>query len=118
MNIVLWILQGLLGAAFTFAGIFKATTPKDKLAEKMPWAKDFPAPVVKFIGLTQFLGGLGLILPWLTGIAPVLTPLAAAGLCLTMLFAAVYHFTKQEYKEIGVNLVMLALAAVIVWGRW
>ncbi|MFN8287458.1 MAG: DoxX family protein [Chitinophagales bacterium] len=118
MNIVLWILQGLLGVMFTMAGVFKATSPIEKMSEKMPWVKDFPAAVVRFIGVTQFLAGLGLILPWLTGIAPILTPLAAAGLCLTMVSAAVYHLRKGESKEAVVNVVLFMLAAVIVWGRW
>lgn len=117
MNIALWMVQGLLAAMFTAAGFMKATTPREKLAEKMPWALDYSAGMVKFIGISQLLGALGLVLPMVTGIAPWLTPLAAAGLALIMALAAIYHAGKGEYKEIGVNLVLMALMLFVVYGR-
>jgi hypothetical protein len=116
MNIALWIAQGIL-AVFVFAGFMKATTPRLKLAEKMPWALDYSDGMVKFIGISQILGGLGVILPWLTGIATWLTPLAAAGLALVMALAAIYHLRKGEYKEIIINLVFMSLALFVVYGR-
>lgn len=117
MNIALWIVQGLL-ATFTFAGWMKATTEKTKLAEKMPWANDFSAPMVKFIGISQILIGLGMVLPWATGIATILTPIAASSLVLIMVFAAIYHAGKKEYKEIGVNAIVIALAGFVAAGRF
>lgn len=118
MNIAIWILQGLLAAMFTMAGLMKATTPKEKLAEKMPWANDFSAGMVKFIGVSQLLGALGLVIPMATGILPILTPIAACGLALTMFFAAVYHFRKGEYKEIGVNTVLATLMIIVAIYRF
>jgi len=118
MNIAIWILQAILGGMFTMAGTMKATQPKEKLAEKMPWVNDFPAGMVKFIGLSQLLGGIGLIVPWATGIAPILTPIAGAGLAVVMLFAAIYHVRKGEYKEIGVNVVLGGLALTVAYLRF
>ena len=117
MNTALWIVQGLLGALFTMAGFTKATQTKEKLAKQMPWVNDYADNTVKLIGISQLLGGIGLIVPQLTGIAPVLSPLAAAGLALTMVLAALYHLRKGEYKEIAVNLILLSLNLFVVYGR-
>jgi uncharacterized membrane protein len=118
MNVFLWILQGLLAAAFLAAGVMKATQPKEKLAPNLPWVNDFPVAAVKLIGVSQIAAALGLVLPGLTGIAVVLTPLAAVGLGLIMVLAAVYHIRKGEYSSIVVNAVILLIAAVIAWGRF
>ncbi|THV26562.1 DoxX family protein [Glycomyces paridis] len=116
MNVFLWILQGLLAAAFLAAGTMKATQPKEKLAGPMPWVNDFPAATVKFIGATQIAAALGLILPAVTGIAVILTPLAAVGLGLIMVLAGIYHARKGE--PFIVNIVILVLAGVVAWGRF
>lgn len=118
MNIVLWILQGLLGAAFIGAGLMKASQPKEKLAANMPWTQRYGAGTVKFIGVMELLGGLGLILPWATDIAPVLTPIAAVGLLVVMLLAIVDHVRAKEYNALPVNLVLGAIALVIAIGRF
>lgn len=118
MNIALWITQGLLAALFLMSGTMKTFTPKQKLAEKMPWANDFSAGAIKFIGITQLLGALGMVLPMLTHILPILTPMAGIGLALTMLVAAVYHVRKNEAKVIGKNLLFLAMAAFVTVGRF
>ena len=103
---------------FMMAGIMKSTQPKEKLAKNLPWVKDYSAIQVKLIGVAELLGGLGLILPWYTGIAPILTPVAAVGLALIMVLAAVYHFQHKEYPGIGINMVLLAVAVFIAYGRF
>lgn len=118
MNIVLWILQGLLGAAFIAAGAMKAIQPKEKLPANMTWTQRYGAGTVKFIGVMELLGGLGLILPWATGIATVLTPIAAVGLLVVMLLAIVDHVRAKEYGVIPINLVLGAIALVIAIGRF
>jgi uncharacterized membrane protein len=118
MNVTLWILQGLLAAMFAAAGVLKSTQPREKLAPKMPWVEDFSAGTVRFIGVVEFLAALGLVLPGITGIAPVLTPLAATGLAITMVLAAVVHGRRKEYSGIVTNVVILVLAAVVAWGRF
>ncbi|MGW5276853.1 DoxX family protein [Streptomyces sp. NPDC004044] len=118
MNIFLWIMQAVLAVMFAMAGVMKSTQPKDKLVEKLPWVADFSPGTVRFIGIVEFAGALGLILPAATGIATVLTPLASVGLGVTMLLAALYHARKKEFPAIGLNAVLLILAAVIAWGRF
>jgi uncharacterized membrane protein len=118
MNVFLWILQGLLGLAFIAAGVLKTVQPKEKLAPKMPWVNDFSPGGVKFVGIAEGLGGLGLILPAATGIAVILTPIAAAALAFTMLLAALYHVRKGEWSTIGSSIVLLILTAFVAWGRF
>jgi uncharacterized membrane protein YphA (DoxX/SURF4 family) len=118
MNVFLWILQGLLAAAFLYSGSLKATQPKEKLVKNYPFVTDFSTGTVKLIGTSQVLAAIGLILPAVTGIAVILTPLAAVGLGLIMVFAAIYHFRKGEYSSITINAVILILAAIVAWGRF
>ncbi|WP_238008137.1 DoxX family protein [Dactylosporangium sp. AC04546] len=118
MNVFLWVLQILLGVAFLGAGVMKSTQPKEKLAGNMTWVNRRSAGTVKFIGVMEILGGLGLILPWATDIAPILTPLAAVGLALVMVLAIADHVRAKEYPVIPVNLVLGALAVVIAIGRF
>jgi uncharacterized membrane protein YphA (DoxX/SURF4 family) len=108
MNTALWIAQGLFGAMFILAGIMKSTQPKEKLAKNMPWVNDYSATQVKLIGVSELLGGIGLILPWYLVIVPILTPVAAVCLGLVMVLAAIYHFNHKEYPGIGVNFVLFA----------
>jgi len=118
MNTALWIAQGVLAAMFLMTGLLKSATPKEKLALKMAWANDFSAATLKLIGISQLLAAIGLIVPMLTGIAPVLTPLAATGLCIIMILGAAYHFRKNEMKSIPVNVVLFLLAAFVAYGRF
>jgi uncharacterized membrane protein YphA (DoxX/SURF4 family) len=119
VNVVLWIIAGLLAAAFLAAGIMKVTQPKEKLASSgMGWAEDFSAGMVKTIGALEVLAAIGLILPAVLGIAPVLVPLAALGLVLMMVGAVVVHVRRHENQAIPINVVLLILAAVVVWGRF
>lgn len=119
MNVFLWIVAGLLAVAFLGAGAMKLSQPKAKLsASGMPWVDDFSDGQVKTIGALEVLAAIGLIGPPLTGIAPVLAPLAAVGLVLTMIGAAVVHARRGETQGIVVNAVLLILAAVVAWGRF
>lgn len=119
MNVVLWIIAGLLALVFLGAGLMKLTQPKERLAGSgMAWTEDFSAGVVKGIGALEVLGAIGLILPAALDIAPLLTPLAALGLAVVMAGAAVTHARRKESPTIVVNLVLLLLAAVVAWGRF
>jgi uncharacterized membrane protein YphA (DoxX/SURF4 family) len=118
MNVVLWIIAGVLAAGFAAAGTMKLTQPKAKLATAgLTWTEDFSAGSVKIIGLLEILAALGLILPAALGIAPVLVPLAAVGLVAVMAGAALTHARRHESQLIVINAVLLLLAAVVVWGR-
>lgn len=117
MVIVLWVVQGVLALAFLLSGFLKGFTPLDGLKKNMAWVGDVPAGLVRLIGIAELLGALGLILPVATGIVPVLTIAAAVGLVLVMLSAAVFHASRKEYSTIGMNAVLLLLAAFIVVGH-
>ncbi|MFD5815718.1 DoxX family protein [Streptomyces sp. NPDC127038] len=119
MNVLMWIIAALLAAAFLAAGLMKLAQPKAKLAEAgMGWTEDVSERSVKLIGAVEVLGAAGLVLPAALGVAVVLTPLAALGLALVMAGAAVVHARRRETPLIAVNLVLLALAAVVAWGRF
>jgi putative oxidoreductase len=116
MNIVLWIIQGLLALSFFIAGFMKAFTPLEGLKKNMGWVDDFPAWSVRSIGIVEILGALGLILPKLTNIAPQLTIAAAFGLVLVMVLATILHVSRKEYSTIGANVVLMLLAFFIAVG--
>ncbi|MFG1706532.1 DoxX family protein [Nonomuraea sp. M3C6] len=119
MNLALWIIAGLLALLFLGAGLMKLSQPKAKLAASgMAWTEDFSAGAVKGIGGLELLAAIGLILPAALNIAPVLTPLAATGLVLVMIGAAITHARRKESQPIIANVVLLALAAVVAWGRF
>ncbi len=118
MNIVLWIAQILLAAMYALAGTIK-TFQTAKAKEQFPWAKNRSDNFVRFVGVSELLGALGLILPIVTGILPWLTPVAAIGLSLIQLLAIfTEHLPKKEYNVIPMNIVLLALSGFIVFGRW
>jgi putative oxidoreductase len=116
-HIGLWIVQGLVGAAFIMGGLMKATMPVAELAGNAVWAADVPLALLRFIGVAEFAGGLGLILPAATRIRPGLTPLAGAGLAVVMALAFVFHIPRGEFDALPVNLALGGLAALVAWGR-
>jgi putative oxidoreductase len=117
-NIGLWVAQALLAAMFLMAGATKLMSGSAELvAMGMGWAENAPFLLIKFIGLAEVAGGLGLILPAATRIMPHLTKWAAAGLCVIMVLAAGVHIVRGEFEVVPVNLVLFALAAFVIWGR-
>ncbi len=113
----LWVVQILLALMFLAAGVVKSTQPIADLAASMPWAGYSPPALVRFVGVSELLGGLGLVLPAATRIAPILTPLAALGLLVIMALAIPMHAMHGEAAGTPVNLVLGALAAFVAWGR-
>lgn len=118
MNVVLWIVAGVLASLFLGAGLTKLGRPKEKLAATMAWVEDFTPGMVKLIGSLEVAAAVGLILPAVTGIAPVIVPLAAVGLVALMIGAAVTHARRKETPMIGVNAVLAVLAAFVAVGRF
>ncbi|MDX2283937.1 MAG: DoxX family protein [Bacteroidia bacterium] len=117
VNLLLWTAQILLGLLFALAGAMKATLPLDQLAQMMAWVPSFPPALVRFVGISDFLGGIGLILPAALRIRPQLTSWAAIGLSVIMVLAAALHASRGEYAGIGVNAVFLLMLLFIAWGR-
>lgn len=119
MNVALWIAAGLLAAAFLAAGLMKLTGKREQMVERMAWVNDYSQGQVKAIGAVEVLGALGLILPAVTGIAPVLVPLAATGLAIVAVLGSIMHLRRGDGVASIVPLVVLGLLAVFVaWGRF
>ena len=112
MHVVLWIAQVVLALAFFAAAFPKLATPAALLAEA-------PTGVLltRFIGICEFLGAFGLVVPAATRIKPILTPYAAIGLCAIMVLATVFHAVRAEYASMPVTIVLGVVAAFIAWGR-
>jgi uncharacterized membrane protein len=119
VNGLLWVLAGLLAAAFLGSGIVKLTRTREELAEAgMAWVEDFSADTVRVIGTLEILAAVGLVVPALIGIAAVLVPVAAVGLAALMLGAVITHMRRGEPEMVVTTLVLMALAALLAWGRF
>ena len=116
MNTVLWIIQVLLALVFLFAGGMKLVMPIEEMTKQMPLP--LPGWFLRFTGIVEVLGAIGLILPWLLGIRPGLTPLAAAGLVIVMIGATVYTLAAGEIVPALISFVVGILAAFVAHGRW
>ncbi len=119
MNVALWIVAGLLAAAFLAAGAMKLTGKREQMLASMPWVADFTQPQVRAIGAVEVLGALGLVLPALIGIAPVLVAVAASGLALAMAAAVVVHVRRGDgAARLAPSAVLGLLALVVAVGRF
>lgn len=114
MSVALWIVQVLLAALFLFAGGIKLVLPADQLSGPFP----LPLWFVRFIGVAEVLGAIGLILPGLLRIKPGLTPLAAVGLILIMIGATVMTLVAGILSAVLISTVTGLLAAFVAYGRW
>jgi hypothetical protein len=114
MNAALWIVQALLAALFLFSGGMKLVLPLDKLTGPIP----MPGAFLRFIGVIEVLGALGLILPGLFRIRPGLTPLAAAGLVIIMIGATALGLVTGDLPMALIPFVVGLLAAFVAYGRW
>jgi uncharacterized membrane protein YphA (DoxX/SURF4 family) len=113
----LWVVQVLVAGAFVVSGATKLSQPKEKLLKNWAWVEDSSQGSVRIIGALEVLGAIGIVVPALTGIVPSLTPLAALGLVLTMIGAALTHRRRAEYGPIAVSAVVLIVAALVAYGR-
>lgn len=117
MNTFLWILQIIFGINFLAVGVMHFIIPPG-LPAPMSWMYDLSTGLHIFAGTAEILAGFGLILPGALKIKTWLTPLAAAGLVLVMIGAAVFHFQRGEFINIGLNTFFAALLAFLAYGRW
>lgn len=114
----LWVAQVLLATAFAMAGMMKATSPMDQLVEQMAWSGVLPPALVRFIGGAELAAAFGLVLPAITQIKPILTPLAALGLLIVMVLAASFHVARGELDALPINFALGVLSAFVAWGRF
>lgn len=116
MNYALWIIQWLLALLFLFAGGMKLVLPIEEMTKQMPLP--LPGLFLRFTGVVEVLGAIGLILPWLLRIRPGLTPLAAAGLAIVMIGATVYTLAAGDFTAALIPLLVGLLSAFVAYGRW
>ncbi len=119
MNVVVWIVSGLLAAMFLMSGVMKVPATKASLAgnPRMGWAAPFPIELIKAIGVAEVAGALGLILPRAFDLATWLVPTAAIGLAAVMIGAIITHTRRAEFTSVAINAVLLALAAFVAIER-
>jgi putative oxidoreductase len=118
LRVALWIVQGLLAVGFGMAGLTKLGQPIAEMAKSIPWVTTVPESLVRFIGISELAGALGLILPSVTRIKPVLTAWAAVGLVAVMVLAAAFHISRGEVQMLPVPIVLGGMAAFVGWGRF
>ena len=118
MNTVLWVMQGILSAFFIMPGIGKVSSSKRKHIEDGHLEPGGSIAPIRVLGILELLGCVGVIAPWLTGIAPILTPITAAGFCLVMAAGLVNHTLKKQYKLLPMLAVVFAIAAVVAYYRF
>jgi uncharacterized membrane protein YphA (DoxX/SURF4 family) len=120
VNLALWIIAGVLAFAFAGSGVMKLAQSKEKLVASPTggWAADFSPASIKLIGVAEILGAAGLILPAVLHVVPIFVPLAAVGLALLMIGAAVVHGRRNELPNVAINVVLVLLAAFVAWGRF
>ena len=121
MNIALWIIACVAAVAYAIGGASQLLMTKEKyrsLAASQHWVDDFGAGHIKAIGITKIIGAIGLVLPAVVGIAPVLVPLAACGLMLVMTGAATTRFRRSEWKYLVGDVFYLGVFAFLAWGRF
>lgn len=118
-NTVLWIVQGLLAVMFLFAGGSKLAMSAAQMTEQAKAVGGWQPPMafIRFIGVCELLGGIGVVVPWLTGIRPLLTPLAAAGLVIIMIGATVANLTTTVPVLAIFTAILGLMAASVAYGR-
>jgi uncharacterized membrane protein len=117
LHLSLWVVQVLLAAVFLLVGYTHAAAPIEVAVQRAPWVASLPVALVRFIGVVEIVGALGLLLPAATRIRPVLTPLAAAGLATMMALAIPFHLMRGETSAVVLNLALGSLAALVAVGR-
>ncbi|WP_367044579.1 DoxX family protein [Streptomyces sp. Je 1-332] len=121
MTTALWIVAGLLAAAYLIGGGGKLLLARERIAAvgaSSRWVEDFSRGGVKAIGAVEVLAAVGLILPATLDIAPILVPMAALGLMILMVGAVATRIRRNELKFMAVDLIYVALAGFVAWGRF
>jgi hypothetical protein len=117
MNTTVWIFQGLVATALTASGLFILFSSKEKLGSKLSWVQEYSDGMRYFICLAKILGAIGLVVPMYANLWPILTPMAALGIALFMVFAMQYHIKKKEYKDVPATIIFFALSIFIAYQR-
>ncbi len=117
LNVALWMAQVMLAVVFAVAGTLHLIKPMAELAQTMGWTASVPEALVRFLGVIELAGAVGLVLPSLTRIVPALTGAAAAGLAYVMSVASLVHLARGEWLSIPLTLLIGGWAVFVAWGR-
>lgn len=115
MAVAYWIIAALLALLYLFSGGVKIVRSKAKLRPMMGWVDTWPLGLIRTVGVVEVLGALGLVLPPLTGIAPVVALVAALGLFAVQIGAIILHTRRGETRQLGLNVVLAGLAGLAAW---
>ncbi len=118
LNNMLWVVQVLLAAMFVLTGLLKLTLPAEKLPALMPWTADAHLGFVRFVGIAEVAGGIGLVVPAWLRIKPNLTAWAATGIAAVMVLSVPVHIMRGETSSLGLNALLLVSALFVGWGRF
>lgn len=118
MNTSLWVIQGLLAVFFIMPGVGKISNSKAKHISDGHIKAGASVIPIRVLGMLELLGCVGIIVPWYTGIAPVLTPVTASCFCVIMLAGMVVHFHKQEYKMLPMLIIVFVLSSLVAYYRF
>ncbi len=117
-NVLLWVSQAVICASLCIGGLMKLTMPVAKISQIFPWTGQVSRPFLRFIGVVDLAGGLGILLPELTNILPRLTVLAAIGCIVLQALAIGFHVRRGEASQTPFNFFLVALCGFVLWGRW
>jgi uncharacterized membrane protein YphA (DoxX/SURF4 family) len=117
LRIGLWVAQVLLAVAFCGIAFMKLTKPIPELASMMKWPGEYSPAFVRFLGVVDLLGGIGIVLPALTRISPGLSVVAALGCTVLQVLAIGFHVSRGEFQALPLNAVLIALSIFVLWGR-
>ena len=117
INSLLWVAQVVVAGMFAMAGFTKVSMAIPEVIANVPALEGMSGGLIRFIGISELLGAIGMIVPTLTRIQPKLTAYAGVGLAVIMVLAVIVHATRGEFSMIAMNLVLGALALLVTWGR-
>ena len=118
MNALLWAGQIFLAVAFLYSGIYKSIySERELIARGQTGVVGLPLALIRFIGISEILGCIGIIAPWLTGIARILTPLTAVCFAIVMCLAAPIHYRLKEYRNVSINVSIFFISLFVALGR-
>jgi hypothetical protein len=118
IKVACWVAQAIVALSFIAGAYMKILTPIPDLSVIWPWTGALPPIAVRALGFIDLAGGVGIVLPTLTGIKPRLTGFAALGCVLLQISAIIFHLSRGEAAVLPVNIMLLALSAVVLWLRW
>ena len=118
MNNILWIGQCLLALIFLYSGICKSVySEKELVARGQTGIENLPQLLIRFIGLAEIAGALGIILPWLLNTVSILSPIASFCFAAIMVAAGVIHYKRHEFRNVLINIIIFTIAVFVALGR-